>query len=262
MLYMTPFITAYCIFLAALTGSCMGSFLNCMAWRIVHGESVTKGRSHCDECGHVLGPADLVPVFSYLIHKGKCRYCGASLSKRHLIAEVLSAIVFVSILLKFNISLQALKYMIFACVLLAASFADLEGCIIPDRFIASGIVIYAAFLPFAGNPKAECINGLIGGFAVAAAVLLIVLTFEKIKKVEAMGGGDIKLLFLTGLFLGWKLNLLCLLFACFIGIIFGLAFSAGKEEKTFPWGPSIALAAWLCLLVGNELVTWYLGLLF
>ena len=124
MLYLTPFITAYCVFLAALTGSCMGSFLNCMAWRIVHGESVMKGRSHCDKCGHVLGAADLVPIFSYLFHKGRCRYCGAALSKCHLIAEVLAAVVFVSILLKFNISLQALKYLIFACVLLAACKRD------------------------------------------------------------------------------------------------------------------------------------------
>ena len=261
MLYLTPFITAYCVFLAALTGSCMGSFLNCMAWRIVHGESVMKGRSHCDKCGHVLGAADLVPIFSYLFHKGRCRYCGAALSKCHLIAEVLAAVVFVSILLKFNISLQALKYLIFACVLLAASFADLEGYIIPDRFIFAGIVVYAGFLPFAENPMAECRDGLIGAFAVSAGVLLVVLAFEKIRNVEAMGGGDLKLLFVTGLFLGWKRNLLCLFAACIIGIAFGLAFSAGKEEKIFPWGPSIALAAWFCLMAGNELVTWYLGLL-
>ena len=76
MLHLTPFLTVYCCVLAALLGACMGSFLNCMAWRVVHGESVLRGRSHCDACGHVLGARDLVPVVSYLVSGGKCRYCG------------------------------------------------------------------------------------------------------------------------------------------------------------------------------------------
>ena len=263
MLYMTPFITAYCIFLAALTGSCMGSFLNCMAWRIVHGESVTKGRSHCDECGHVLGPADLVPVFSYLIHKGKCRYCGASLSKRHLIAEVLSAIVFVSILLKFNISLQALKYMIFACVLLAASFADLEGYIIPDRFVLAGIGLRVVWF-FFEDWRTTLPDALLGGFAVGGGLLAFVLLYEKLRKIEAMGGGDLKLLFVTGLWLGWAKNLLCLLLACVFGIVFGLATQKRRAQqenaKILPWGPSICAAGIITMLAGDAVIAAYVSL--
>lgn len=261
MLYLTPFITAYCVALTAITGACMGSFLNCMAYRIVHEESIMKGRSHCDACGHVLGAGDLIPIVSYIAHKGKCRYCGAKLSKLHLAAEVISALVFVSILLKFNISLQALKFMVFASILLAASFADLEGYIIPDRFIVAGIVVYIGFLFFEQNPLTAAADGLIGGFAVAGFVLIVVLIFEKIKKIEAMGGGDIKLLFVTGLFLGLKANVLCLIFACFIGIAFGLVSQRVRETKEFPWGPSIAAAAWLAMLWGNELADWYLGLI-
>ena len=70
MLYLTPAFTVYCCFVAALLGACMGSFLNCMAWRVVHGESVLRGRSHCDVCGHVLTAGDLIPVVSYLVHRG------------------------------------------------------------------------------------------------------------------------------------------------------------------------------------------------
>ena len=84
-------ITVYCCAMAVLLGACMGSFLNCLAWRMLHGESVLRGRSHCDACGHVLGVRDLVPVLSYVCSGGKCRYCGAKLSARHVGARCLSA---------------------------------------------------------------------------------------------------------------------------------------------------------------------------
>lgn len=109
MLHLSPFLTIYCCVLAALLGACMGSFLNCMAWRVVHGESVLRGRSHCDACGHVLGARDLVPVVSYLVSGGKCRYCGAKLSSRHVWGEVMGAAVFVSLLLHYDISLRLLE---------------------------------------------------------------------------------------------------------------------------------------------------------
>ena len=326
MLYESTFITVYSVVICFILGGCMGSFLNCMSWRIVHGEGL-GGRSHCDSCGHVLGALDLIPILSYIINKGKCRYCGVKLSRRHLVAEAISAIVFVSILLKFNISFQALKFMLFACILLAASFADLEGYIIPDRFIISGIVVYAGCLIY---DSSAWLDGLAGGVIVAGGTLIVVLIFEKVKGVEAMGGGDIKLLFVTGLFLGLAANVLCLILACLIGIIFGLAAGSQRSEEptgsesderrtgpgseepqsqesdercgrsggaehalpelaeqlespaqctgcpegsspegdseemapgAFPWGPSIAIAAWISMLCGSELANWYLSLL-
>lgn len=166
MLHLTPFLTVYCCVLAAVFGACMASFLNCMAWRVVHGESVLRGRSHCDACGHVLGARDLVPIVSYLASGGRCRYCGAKLSSRHVWGE-------------------------------------------------------------------------------------------------AMGGGDLKLLFVTGLFFGWKGNLLCLILACIFGIVFGLlaARRGGEQGAPIPWGPSIALGAWVTALAGEPFIRWYLSLL-
>ena len=233
MLYTDPFLTVYCCLLAALLGACMGSFLNCAAWRIVHGESVLRGRSHCDACGHVLTVRDLIPVVSYLAAHGRCRYCGAKLSRRHVLAEAVSALVFVTLLLHYDISLQALEGWCVAGILLVCSFADLEGYIIPDRFIAVGVVLFIITLFFAPQ--------LLGR--------------------EAMGGGDIKLLFLTGLFLGWKRNLLCLVAACVIGIVWGLLQKKRGGGEAIPWGPSIALGAWLTALCGQQIIDWYLGLL-
>ena len=260
MLYTTPYITCYFIFLALVLGACMGSFLNCVAWRIVHNEPVSKGRSHCDVCGHTLGIGDLIPVVSYIVHRGRCRYCGAKLSAVHVIAEAVSAVLFAAVLLKFDISLQALEYMIFVCLLMVCSFADLEGRIIPDRFIISGLLVRAAFFVILNDPAKVALDDLIGGAGIAGLLLVVVLVFEKIKGIEAMGGGDIKLIFMTGIFLGWKANLLCLFIACIIGIISGLVFKSEDGDKTFPWGPSIALAAVICMLFGNEAIELYLGL--
>lgn len=261
MLYADPFLTVYCCLLAALLGACMGSFLNCAAWRIVHGESVLRGRSHCDACGHVLTVRDLIPVVSYLAAHGRCRYCGAKLSRRHVLAEAVSALVFVTLLLHYDISLQALEDWCVAGILLVCSFADLEGYIIPDRFIAVGVVLFIITLFFAPQPLRRALDGAIGGLAVAGCVLLLVLGMEKLLGREAMGGGDIKLLFLTGLFLGWKRNLLCLVAACVIGIVWGLLQKKRGGGEAIPWGPSIALGAWLTALCGQQIIDWYLGLL-
>lgn len=240
MLYTAPAITIYSCFIAALLGACMGSFLNCAAWRIVHGESVLRGRSHCDVCGHVLAPRDLVPVFSYVFSHGRCRYCGAKLSPRHAVGEAVAALVFVSLLLRYDISLRTLEAWAVACLLLACAFADLEGYIIPDRFIVVGVVLFIVTLFFVPDPGKRALDGLIGGVAV--------------------GGGDIKLLFLTGLFLGWQKNLLCLLLACVVGILWGLV-RAKRGQQGLPWGPGIALAAWCAALFGQNLIDWYLSLL-
>ena len=238
----------------------MGSFLNCAAWRIVHGESVLRGRSHCDVCGHVLVPRDLVPVFSYVFSHGRCRYCGAKLSPRHAVGEAVAALVFVSLLLRYDISLRTLEACAVACLLLACAFADLEGYIIPDRFIVVGVVLFIVTLFFVPDPGKRALDGLIGGVAVGGGVLLLALLMEKLLRRDAMGGGDIKLLFLTGLFLGWQKNLLCLLLACVVGILWGLV-RAKRGQQGLPWGPGIALAAWCAALFGQNLIDWYLSLL-
>lgn len=253
MLRLSPFITVYCCAVAALLGACTGSFLACLAWRTVHGESVLRGRSHCDVCGHVLGVRDLVPVFSYLLSGGKCRYCGAKLSARHVWGELISAAVFVSLLLQYDISLQTLEGWLLAC-----AFADLEGYIIPDRFVAVGAVLFVATLFWEPEPLRRALDGALGGVTVAGGLLLLSLYMDKRMKRETLGGGDIKLLFLTGLFFGWKGNLLCLVLACVVGIVWGLA---GKRRgEAIPWGPSIAVGAWITALAGQPFINWYLGL--
>ena len=263
MLYITPGFTVYFCSVAFLLGACMGSFLNCMAWRIVHGESVLRGRSHCDACGHVLTARDLVPIVSFLAHHGRCRWCGAKLSARHVWAETVTGAVFVLIVLKFDISLQALGALALACVLLAGAFADLEGYIIPDRFVLAGIWLRVVWF-FFEDWRTTLPDALLGGFAVGGGLLAFVLLYEKLRKIEAMGGGDLKLLFVTGLWLGWAKNLLCLLLACVFGIVFGLATQKRRAQqenaKILPWGPSICAAGIITMLAGDAVIAAYVSL--
>ena len=133
MLHISFGLTAYILCITFFLGCCLGSFADCLAMRLLSGESALAGRSHCDSCGHVLGAPDLVPLFSWLFLKGRCRYCGAKLSARHVWGELAGGAMFVSALLKYDISLQVLEAWLLACVLLACAFADLEGYIIPDQ---------------------------------------------------------------------------------------------------------------------------------
>ncbi len=241
----------YLYILGAILGACMGSFLNCMAWRLLHGEPISRGRSHCDHCGAALQARDLVPVVSFLICRGQSRCCGAKLSRRHLLAELAGAGIFVSLLFKYGMTLELVFLLILAWVLLAASLTDLEAMVIPDRFILVGLLsgIFKALLVDKSLLQAA------GGAAVALVLLLGVVAAEKITKKELMGGGDLKLLLVTGLHFGLGPSFLCLLLACIIGLGFG--FWGRKAQEPIPWGPSIALAAWITALAGRELVAAY-----
>lgn len=137
---------------------------------------------------------------------------------------------------------------------------------IPDRFILAGIVLRLVSLFCIDGWKQNWLDAVLGGLAVGGVLLAVVLLYEKLRKTEAMGGGDIKLLVMTGLWLGWKRNIVCLLFACVLGVACGLVSArrgSGQEDgerKLIPWGPSIAAAAIVTLLCGNEIVAAYLSL--
>ena len=263
MLELSAALTAYFIFIAALLGLVMGSFLNCFAYRYTNKESVLRGRSKCALCGHALGSRDLVPVFSWLFLKGKCRYCGGKISPRYVAAELVCAVFYVSVLLRFGISVSILKYMIFVTLLFAAATTDLYCGLIPDRVVIIGIVTAFGFvfLPPEGIVR-SLITTTIGGFSVALPLLLCVLIFDKIMKRETMGGGDIKLMFMIGLFFDWKLNILIIILACILGLLFTLLQrkKSSGGEKAFPFAPALCTAAWLTMLFGDRLLGWYLRL--
>ena len=268
----------YLCILFFVCGTVFGSFLNCMAWRIAHHESVLKGRSHCAVCGHTLGAADLIPIFSYLFLRGRCRYCKEKISPRYMAAEVVCGAGFVLSFLRFGLSARTLQIVVLFCILLALSLVDFESYEIPDRFILAGIVWYIATVWTAGRKLnlmgmttsaledgrflsfADCgwnlLAGLIGGLAIGGGMLAVSLLFDRLLGKESMGGGDIKLFFMTGLFLKPACGLLSLILSCMVGLGFVLLLKKSK----IPFGPAISIATCVTLLYGSYAVEWYLGL--
>ena len=253
--------TAYFCAVAAVLGAVMGSFLNCAAWRIAHEESFLKGRSHCPECGHELGVLDLIPVFGWLLLRGRCRYCKKPVSPRYLIVELVFAALTVACLLKFDLTIVCLRNYVFLCCLFCLSLVDLECMIIPDGCLIIPAAVWLATLPFLWTGWKDVLLHLLAAVVFGGGTLLISLIMDRLLGKESLGGGDVKLLALVGLYLGLAPSLFALLLACLIGLLFFVVRMAVKKEQgQFPFGPSIAAAAVVMLLWGGGLVDWYLNL--
>lgn len=290
MLYLSPAVTAYLLFVCALLGLILGSFCNAWAWRLCHGESIAKGRSHCAVCGHTLAAFDLIPLLSYLLLKGRCRYCGAPISRRYPAVEAVSAVFFVSVLLRWDISWPALRFLALGCLLLTLSLVDWETREIPDGLLIAAALLALLRLPAEGLPGLK--SALLGAVAISVPLLLFVLLADRVMGRETMGGGDIKLFAVLGLHLGPGQTLLLLILSCLAGILLGLAGGGGKdpsgpagpaplvgeagtEEKKgspmrgagaerlrgqIPFGPAVSLATWPVILFGGAALQWYLSL--
>ncbi|MDD4389277.1 MAG: prepilin peptidase [Eubacteriales bacterium] len=258
MLHIDPFLTTYILALAFITGAAIGSFINCMAYRVVNNESILKGRSHCAVCDHTLGAIDLIPIFSYIFLRAKCRYCGEKVAPRYLLIEIITALLFVLIVYRFDVSFLTLIYIVLVCILLGLSLVDLEIYEIPDRFIIAGTVWWAVTIPFAEMNWIEYIkDGLIGGFAIGGGMLLIALLFDKLTGKESLGGGDIKLFFMTGLYLGPLLGIFNVMLSCILGIVLVVF----MKQNRIPFGPAISAATLISILAGDNAIAWYLNLL-
>lgn len=261
---------AYLAVLAFVLGGIAGSALECLAWRIVHHESwAAGGRSHCPACGHTLGLFDLIPVFSWLALRGRCRYCGKKIGVQHLLCELLMSFVFLALLVRYGVSVSLALGLLLSCMLLPAALCDLETFEIPDRFAVIGAAGWALLLPLAaGGWRHALVQGL-GGAALAAGVWAVAKAMEKRLGAAAMGGADIQLYALAGLYLGPALNLFNIALSCVVGLaLSGAARRAGAQARAaqgnedipaaaFPFGPAIALSTVLCYLAGDAAVAWY-----
>ena len=264
MLFLSPGITIYILTLAFIIGAVFASFLGCMGWRISKGESVLKGRSHCDSCGHTLTWRDLIPIISYIARKGRCAYCGQSISKTTVVGEILLAIVFVVTTIRYDVTLELVLFLFFVCVLYLVSIIDIYERIIPDSILLVAILVRIVWFLLWETICIESVIALvIDGLSISLPLLILTLLMEKLWKKEAMGGGDIKLLFVIGLYVGWQNCLLTLLFACIIGIIGGyIQMQKEEEDVYFAFGPYLAGAGVLALWVGECLIQWYMSLWF
>ena len=259
--YDYPPMTVFFIVLAAALGLVMGSFLHCAAWRIARNESFLKGRSRCPQCGHTLTAVELIPVFSWLVQKGRCRACGQRIPIRYPLTELLFALISVLCLLRFDLTAECLRNYVFLCCLLCLTLTDLDEQIIPDGCHIISAAAWLLALPFTFAGWTDTGLRLLAVLVFGGGVLGISLIMDRIMNKDTLGGGDIKLIAVAALYLGLLGSLFMLIFACVIGLLFAAILKKGRSSIQFPFGPSISLATWICLLFGNYVTDWYLGLL-
>lgn len=254
-------LTIYLACVCTLAGLACGSFCNAWAWRLARGESIVRGRSQCPACGHTLAARDLVPLFSWLALRGRCRFCDAPISARYPVSEAVCGLAFLSLFLRYGICPETPAYLVLAALLLTLSLVDLETCIIPDRFLVLAALDFVVLtLCTAADRMHALLSGLVHGLILAAPILLIVLIADRVLGRESMGGGDIKLFFVLGLFLQPLESLLLVLFACAFGLLFAALPALRGPDRVFPFGPALCLAMWAVLLAGAPIVQWYLHL--
>ena len=242
--------------LVFVLGAVLGSAFNCLAFRLAREQKWSGGRSVCPACGHTLAPLDLIPLLSYALLRGKCRYCGTKVSPRYPASEAFLGVVLLSVLLRFGFSMDALVWAVFCCCLFTLSLVDLEIQIIPDRFLLIPAIFRLIQLFIEGN----LLSGILPGLAIGGGVLVLSLIMDKILQKDTMGGGDIKLLAVLGLYFSFAECLLMLILACVIGIVIASVLMKVESDAAFPFGPALSLAAWITMLIGQPLVSWYLGL--
>jgi leader peptidase (prepilin peptidase)/N-methyltransferase len=250
--------------LAALfiVGSILGSFFNVVIYRVPRGESIVRPPSACPACGTRLRARDNIPVFGYLLLRGKCRYCAAPISPRYPVVEVLSGVLPVLLFMRFGLAVPFLVYWPLSCVLLVLSFIDLDLRIIPDKVTLPGIVAGIIVAPLVG--LVGFWGSLLGVVVGGGTLYLIGVLGELFLKKESMGGGDVKLAAMLGAFMGWKLVLIALFVAFFVGAVVGVITMARKPknwDSSLPFGPFIAIGAVLALLWGESALAWYSSLL-
>ncbi len=237
-------------------GLVVGSFLNVVIYRLPRETSIVSPASHCPACKRRLKPLDMIPVISYIVFKGRCRYCSAPIGWRYPTMEALTAVVFVAAFLVAGWSFLLVKYLFIGSLLLAVAFIDLEHYIIPDSL---NIVLAAggAVLTLLAR-DITLVQAVAGGAVVGGTLLLLGLLFQ-----GGMGGGDIKLGAALGLALGWPLAPLGLVLGSLVGGISGLILMAaglkGRRDAV-PFGPFLALGAFLAVLWGERIIRWYVGI--
>lgn len=282
-----------------ISGFFIGSFLNVVADRSINGGSIFFGRSQCDFCKKALRAFDLIPIISFILLRARCRYCNKKLPLIYPLSELITGLVFFLIaysLQIFSSSQQLLGWLNFVfilvvvCILIVLLLTDIKYMLIPNSVIHPAIVFVFLFIVFsvilssillynqlassefgkflltAGYWKSQTLyimRNFLYTLLSAASITVFFWFLTKIKNGQAMGGGDVKLALLIGLFNSYPGNIL----AIFLGFLSGAVFSIFLimlRKKTVkdivPFGPFLILGSFIALLWGNALINWYLNL--
>ena len=261
-------------------GALIGSFLNVVIHRVPREESIVFPNSRCPSCGTAIRPYDNVPILSFLVLRGRCRACGVSISPRYPAIEALTALLFALVFLHDGLTLALPFDLIFVAALVALVFIDAEHMILPDVITLPGLVfalVVRALVPnlyglaflsdglLAGWPVwSISLAGALFGAAIGGGSLwLMGWLWERLRGVEAMGLGDVKMMFMVGAYLGWPLTILTIFLGVLGGSFIGVGLMLWRRERDMqmllPFGIFLGIGAILSLLAGQPIISWYVG---
>jgi leader peptidase (prepilin peptidase)/N-methyltransferase len=269
---------------AFVLGLVIGSFLNVCIYRLPRDLSVVRpSRSFCPACEHQIAWYDNIPVLSYLLLGRRCRHCHQPISGRYAMVELLTALLFLMIVVALGPTAMAAKLCVLCALLVGLVFTDLESLILPDEFTLGGTVIgliFAWFVPvddiiahlmltiagFRPGPQWASVAESVTGAVVPAGLLALGgLLFEKIRHKEGLGLGDVKMMAMLGAFLGLRATLLTLVLGSVAGSVIGIIYIyvAKKDAATYelPFGAFLGFAGIVVALAGAPVIHWYWGLL-
>jgi len=270
--------------LMAVLGAMIGSFLNVVIHRLPLEQSIVFPNSTCPKCRKPIKPYDNIPILSFLALRGRCRSCGARISPRYPAVEALTAALFAAVTWHDGLSFALAFDLAFTASLVALVFIDAENMILPNAITYPGILfalITRLVVPYlTGSTHFEdlpqlisilparlplgavsLIGALIGAVAGGGSLWLMGFLWEKVRGVEAMGFGDVKMMLMVGAYLGWRLTILTILLAALTGSLAGVAVMLQRGQRNMqmmlPFGIFLGIGSIASLLIGTRLIEWY-----
>lgn len=237
----------YFLILFFIIGAIMGSFYHVVATRLSNDESIIKPGSHCPKCNHFLSWYENIPIISYILLKGKCKKCHSKIPISYWVVEVVTGLLFSACYHSFGLSVELLIALVFVSSLIIVIVSDIEYMIILDEvLIASSLIIILIYI--FGVSLEEAAYHIYAGIGAFIAMYALKILGDKAFKKESLGGGDIKLMFLFGLVLGFPMSICTIFLATFIAFPVAILILFSNKENIIPFGPFLSMAAILLLV--------------
>lgn len=244
-----------------LFGLVIGSFLNVVIVRLPEQRSIVRPPSHCPTCQTPIPFYLNIPVLSYLILRGRCRFCRRPISPRYPLVEAFTAFTFWLAFWQYGLSLHAAATVVFLCLLIVLALTDLDHMILPNELTLGGTGLFLVYSYF--HPDILVIDALLAAAGGAGLFLGLYYFYLKVRHIEGMGLGDVKMMLLLGLFLGIRRLVVAVLLASLSGLLVGLFFIVFRKKNLkmeLPFGTFLAFGSYLSLFFGEFLLLWVRGL--
>ena len=237
------------IFIFFIFGLLMGSFYTVVGSRLPKGEKIINDRSHCDECQHELTLLDMIPVFSYLFLRGKCRYCKEKINPLSTSMELFTGTLFAVSYFRFGFSYELLMALGLVSMLIILAVSDISYYVIPDEILIffSGYFLIITTIQFG---VIAALMSILSGIILFSIMYILMLIGNFLFKKESLGGGDIKLMFVMGLLIEPLLGLISIFIASFIALPIAIILLKTKNQRLVPYGPFLLIAVMFIYFTG------------